>query len=134
MEVLDAQCTTNEVYQNYYETLYNANASLVELCRAVADNFYHATIFQEGDPLLDLVLQGYEQTGMKGTTGRFGTPAKALNHELVKSFPESRVAMSKGPSTCEWFCTVFYELLKDKLNIKKVEFRSSSLKCASKEF
>ncbi|MBN2453891.1 MAG: rubredoxin, partial [Candidatus Omnitrophica bacterium] len=64
----------------------------------------------------------------------FGKPAKALNHELVKSYPESRVSVSKGPSTCEWFCTVFYELLKDKLNIKKIEFRSSSLNCASREF
>ena len=35
LEVLDAQRTTNEVFQNYYEALYNANASLVELCRAV---------------------------------------------------------------------------------------------------
>ena len=35
LEVLDAQRTTNEVYRNYYETLYKANASLVELCRAV---------------------------------------------------------------------------------------------------
>ena len=105
-----------------------------KLAWAVADNFMHGTIFQEGDPLLDLVLQGYEKTGMKGTTNRFGAPAKALNHELVKSFPESRVCVSKGPSTCEWFCTVFYELLKDKLNIKKIEFRSSSLNCASRTF
>jgi len=35
LEVLDAQRTANEVFQNYYETLYNANASLVELYRAV---------------------------------------------------------------------------------------------------
>jgi len=35
LEVLDAQRTANEVYQNYYEALYNANASLVELCRSV---------------------------------------------------------------------------------------------------
>jgi cobalt-zinc-cadmium efflux system outer membrane protein len=35
LEVLDAQRTANEVYQNYHETLYNANAALVELCRAV---------------------------------------------------------------------------------------------------
>ena len=34
LEVLDAQRTANEVYQTYYETLYNANAALVELCRA----------------------------------------------------------------------------------------------------
>jgi cobalt-zinc-cadmium efflux system outer membrane protein len=35
LEVLDAQRTANEVYQSYYEALYNANASLVELCRVV---------------------------------------------------------------------------------------------------
>ena len=35
LEVLDAQRTANEVYQNYYEALYNANASLVELYRAI---------------------------------------------------------------------------------------------------
>ena len=33
LEVLDAQRTANEVFQNYYEALFNANASLVELCR-----------------------------------------------------------------------------------------------------
>ena len=35
LEVLDAQRTANDVFKNYYEALYNANASLVELCRAV---------------------------------------------------------------------------------------------------
>ena len=35
LEVLDAQRTTNEVYQSYCEALFNANASLVKLCRAV---------------------------------------------------------------------------------------------------
>ena len=34
LEVLDAQRTANEVFQSYYEALYNANASLVELCRS----------------------------------------------------------------------------------------------------
>jgi 6-pyruvoyltetrahydropterin/6-carboxytetrahydropterin synthase len=96
-----------------------------KLAWAVANNFHHSTIFQEGDPLLDLVLQGYEQCGMKGKTNRFGMPATTLNHELVKSFPESRVAVSTGPSTCEWFCTVFYELLKDKLNINPTCHRSA---------
>ena len=35
LEVLDAQRTANEVFHNYYEALYNTNASLVELCKAV---------------------------------------------------------------------------------------------------
>ncbi|MCL2141117.1 MAG: 6-carboxytetrahydropterin synthase [Dehalococcoidia bacterium] len=106
----------------------------LKLAWEVADNFHHATVFQEGDPLLELVLAGYEKTGMKGTTDRFGKPAKALKHQLVWSFPESRVAVTKKPSTCENFCEIFYELLKDKLNIKKVTFRSSSLNCATRNY
>lgn len=34
LEVLNAQRTCNEVYRDYYQTLYDASASLVELCRA----------------------------------------------------------------------------------------------------
>ena len=33
-EVLNAQRTANDVFQNYYKALYDINASLVELCRA----------------------------------------------------------------------------------------------------
>jgi len=35
LELLEAQKDANEIFQNYYEVLYSANASLVELCRAV---------------------------------------------------------------------------------------------------
>jgi cobalt-zinc-cadmium efflux system outer membrane protein len=35
LEVLDAQRTANEIFHSYYETLFNANAALVELYRAV---------------------------------------------------------------------------------------------------
>lgn len=34
LEVLSAQRTCNEVYRDYYQALYDASASLVELCRA----------------------------------------------------------------------------------------------------
>jgi 6-pyruvoyltetrahydropterin/6-carboxytetrahydropterin synthase len=80
------------------------------------------------------VLAGYEKTGMKGTTSRFGPPAKKLDHALVWSFPESRIAVTKKPSTCENFCEIFYELLKKDLNIKKVTFRSSLLNAATKNY
>lgn len=35
LEVLDAQRTYNEIRENYYETLYNTAAALVELEKAV---------------------------------------------------------------------------------------------------
>ena len=105
-----------------------------KLAWEIADNFHHASVFQEGDPLLDLVLSGYEKSGMKGTTSRFGKPAKKLDHPLVRSYPESRIVVTKKPSSCENMIEIFYELLKDKINIKKMTFRSSSMNASTREF
>ena len=104
-----------------------------KLAWEVANNFHHGTLFQEGDPLLDLVLSGYEKTGIRN--GAPSTvPPKKLDHPLVWSYPECRVSVTKKVSTCENFCEIFYELLKDKLNITKVTFRSSSLNAASRSY
>ena len=97
----------------------------------IADNFHHGTLFQEGDPLLELVLSGYEKAGIRNGAPNT-TPPKKLDHPLVWSYPECRVAVTKKVSSCENFCEMFYELLKDKLNIKKITFRSSSLNAASR--
>ena len=104
-----------------------------KLAWAVADNFHHGTLFQEGDPLLELVLSGYEKSGIRSGAPNT-TPPKKLDHPLVRSYPECRVSVTSKVSTCEWFCEMFYELLKDKLNIKKVTFRSSSLNAASRYY
>ena len=99
----------------------------------VADNFHHGTLFQEGDPLLEAVLAAYEKAGIRNGAPNT-TPPKKLDHPLVWSYPECRVSVTKKVSTCENFCEMFYELLKDKLDIKKVSFRSSSLNAASRYY
>ena len=99
----------------------------------VANNFHHGTLFQEGDPLLDLVLASYEKMGIRNGTPNTVAPKK-LDHPLVWSYPECRVSVTKKVTSCENFCEIFYELLKDKLNIKKVTFRSSSLNAASRTY
>lgn len=104
-----------------------------KLAWEVADNFHHGTIFQEGDPLLEMVLNGYEKAGIRNGA-KNAIPPKGLNHELVKSYPECRVSVTKKVSSCENFCEMFYELLKDKLDIKKVTFRSSLLNAASRTY
>jgi 6-pyruvoyltetrahydropterin/6-carboxytetrahydropterin synthase len=99
----------------------------------IADNFHHGTIFQEGDPLLEVVLASYEKMGIlhggKGTI-----PAIALNHPLVYSYPKCRISVTKKVSSCENMCEIFYELLKDKLDIRKITFRSSSMNAASRDY
>jgi len=97
------------------------------------DNFHHATLFQEGDPLLDVMLEAYKKNGIISDPAKC-VPLKKLNHPLVWSYPEYRIVVTKKVSTCENLCELFYEVLKDKMPIKKITFRSSLMNCASMEF
>ncbi len=80
-----------------------------KLVWAVADNFHHATIFQEGDPLIDLVLQGYEKTGMKGTTHRYGAPQFSIRVTRrglgCKRIPTAQPDFQSGH--CKHPCNIF---------------------------
>lgn len=99
----------------------------------VLDHFHHASVFQEGDPLLELVLSGYEKAGIRNGA-KSCLPLKEIKHPLAWSYPECRVVVTKKVSSCENLCELFYELLKDKMPIKKITMRSSSMNAASKEF
>jgi len=56
-----------------------------------------------------------------------------IENELAKAYPECRLVVVKKVATCENLIEVFYSLLKDKLNIKKMVFASGD-NCASTEF
>ena len=99
----------------------------------VLDNFHHATLFQEGDPLLDAVIATYKKEGIINDP-EYCVPLKRIDHELAWSYPEYRIVVTKKVSTCENLCELFYELLKDKMPIKKITFRSSLMNAATKEF
>jgi len=107
----------------------------VKLIKEIADNFHHGMLLQEGDPLIEHLLAGYEAAGIRhGVPGIDAVKPKKLDHPLVKSYPECRLSITKKVSTCENFCEIFYELLKDKLNIKRITFRSSSLNAATRVY
>ena len=99
----------------------------------VLDNFHHATLLQEGDPLLDAILGVYEKQGIRQNPDN-SVPLKKLDHPLVWSYPEYRIVVTKKASTCENLCEIFYELLKDKMPIKRIEMRSSPINAASMTF
>lgn len=96
-------------------------------------NFDHALILQENDPLLPGILKTYEEQGIRN-----GAPTNTMlgvefENELAKSYPECRLVVVKKVATCENLIEVFYSLLKDKFNIKKMTFASGD-NCASMEF
>ena len=99
----------------------------------VVDHFHHATLFQEGDPLLDAVISVYKKEGILNDE-KYCVPLKKIDHPLVWSYPEYRIVVTKKVSTCENLCEIFYELLKDKMPIKKIEMRSSPINAASMTF
>lgn len=87
-------------------------------------NFDHALILQENDPLLPEVLKVYEKQGIKNGAPTNTTIGKPIDNELAKAYPECRLVVVKKVATCENLIEVFHSLLKDKLNIKKMTFTS----------
>jgi len=99
----------------------------------IVDSFHHATLFQEGDPLLEPTLKVYDENKILNDP-EFCVPLKKFENELGWNLPEYRIVITKKVSTCENLCELFYSLLKDELPIKKITMRSSPINCASKEF
>lgn len=96
-------------------------------------NFDHGVILQREDPLLPKVLEVYEEQGIKNGAPSNTMVGFAFDNDLAKAYPECRLVVVKKVATCENLIEVFYSLLKDKLNIKKITFASGD-NCASTEY
>lgn len=96
-------------------------------------NFDHALILQEQDPLLPPLLEVYEKQGIRNGAPSNRCLGLPIDMPLAKAYPECRLVVVKKVATCENLIEVFYELLKDKFNIKKMTFASGD-NAASKDF
>lgn len=100
---------------------------------AVLQNFDHALILREDDPLLPAVLSVYEAQGIRSGAPQNTMRGPAFQTELVTAYPACRVVVTKETMTVEGMIRIVYDLLKDKLNIAKITF-SSGVNAASAEF
>lgn len=96
-------------------------------------NFDHALILQKEDPLLPRVLEAYEEQGIKDGASTNRNIGHEIDNEFAKAYPNSRLVVVTKPATCENMIEIFYSLLKDTFNIKKMKFISGD-NCASAEF
>ncbi len=96
-------------------------------------NFDHALILQEQDPLLPPLLEVYEKQGIRNGAPSNRCLGLPIDMPLAKAYPECRLVVVQKVATCENLIEVFYELLKDKFNIKKMTFASGD-NAASKDF
>ena len=96
-------------------------------------NFDHALILREDDPLLPTVLEVYEKQGIKNGAPQNTTKGEAFVTELATAYPDCRLVVTKETMTTEGMIKIVYDLLKDKLNISKITFKSGS-NTASEEY
>jgi 6-pyruvoyltetrahydropterin/6-carboxytetrahydropterin synthase len=99
---------------------------LQQLVWEVMQNFDHALLLQEGDPLLEAILGVYEKEGIKNGDKDNTQRGPAFKCSLAWASPESRLVVTKKITTCENMVEIFHELLKDKLNIKRLRFQSNA--------
>lgn len=99
----------------------------------VLQNFDHALVLREDDPLLPAILKVYEEQNIKDGTPTNNQKGYAFKTELATAYPESRLVVTKETMTVEGMIKIVYDLLKDKLNIVKITF-TSGVNGASEEY
>ena len=96
-------------------------------------NFDHALILREDDPLLPAILTVYEKQGIRNGAPTNKMKGPAFKTELATAYPECRLVVTKETMTVEGMIKIVYELLKDKLNIAKLTF-TSGVNAATQEY
>lgn len=99
----------------------------------VLQNFDHALILRQDDPLLPAILGVYEAQGIKDGTPSNNMKGPAFKTDLATAYPDCRLVVTKETMTVEGMIKIIYDLLKDKLNIAKITF-TSGVNAASQEF
>ncbi|MBO7327418.1 MAG: 6-carboxytetrahydropterin synthase [Lentisphaeria bacterium] len=90
----------------------------------VLQNFDHALILREDDPLLPAVLNVYEHQGIRNGALTNTMMGAAFSTKLAIAHPECRVVVTKETMTVEGMIKIVYDLLKDKLKIARLTFVS----------
>lgn len=90
----------------------------------VLQNFDHALVLRQDDPLLSAILKVYEEQGILHGHPSNTMKGPAFDIPLAKAYPECRLVVTKETMTVEGMIKIVYELLKDKLNIVKLTFTS----------
>lgn len=90
----------------------------------VLQNFDHALVLREDDPLFPAILVVYEKQGIKDGAPSNLQKGPAFKTELATAYPECRLVVTKETMTVEGMIKIVYDLLKDKLNIVKITFTS----------
>ena len=90
----------------------------------ILQNFDHALVLRQDDPLLEPILEVYEKQGIRNGAATNQMKGPAFKTELATAYPDCRLVVTKETMTAEGMIKIVYELLKDQLNIVKLTFVS----------
>lgn len=99
----------------------------------ILQNFDHALILREDDPLLPAILDVYDKQGIRNGHPQNCMKGEAFHTKLAVAYPDCRLVVTKESMTVEGMIKIVYDLLKDKLNISKLTFTSGA-NAASEEY
>lgn len=100
---------------------------------AILKNFDHALILREDDPILPAILDVYDEQGIRNGHPQNTMKGEAFKTDLAVAYPDCRLVVTKETMTVEGMIKIVYDLLKDKMNIRKLTFTSGD-NAASEEF
>ncbi|MBQ0021610.1 MAG: 6-carboxytetrahydropterin synthase [Prevotellaceae bacterium] len=100
---------------------------------SVLQNFDHALVMREDDPLLPAIVEVYGKQGIKNGHRLNTMKGEAFKTEWATAYPDCRLVVTKETMTVEGMIKIVHDLLKDKLPIVKLTF-SSGANCASQEY
>lgn len=89
-------------------------------------NFDHALVLREDDPLLPAILNVYKEQGIRNGSPNNTMTGPAFKTELATAYPECRLVVTKETMTVEGMIKMVYDLLNDKLNIVRLTFTSGA--------
>ena len=90
----------------------------------VLRNFDHALILREDDPLRPAILDVYDKQGIRNGHPQNTMKGVAFKTELATAYPDCRLVVTKETMTVEGMIKIVHDLLKDKLPIAKLTFKS----------
>lgn len=96
-------------------------------------NFDHALILREDDPILPAILEVYTKQGIRDGAPTNTMRGPAFKTALATAYPECRLVVTKETMTVEGMIKIVYDLLHEKLNIAKLTF-TSGVNAATQEY
>ena len=126
-------CLAGEVPKAIMSGNLDAAREAIRWHREVFGDDYYLEVMLHKSEVPGLDMDVYEHQGIKDGDPQNTMKGCAFETDLAKAYPDARLVITKESMTVEGMIKLTYDLLKDKLNIVKITFKSGD-NTASEEY